>query len=88
MADCECLTSRNPPRGTVADPPLLLLCPCGRLPIEVVPGGLSFGCGRVVPELGDEDDTALVVVAATSIGFHDPTDPATRPATWDTREGH
>ena len=28
--------------------------PYGKLlPIEVVTGGLTFGCGRVVPELGD-----------------------------------
>jgi len=63
--------------------------PYGRLlPIEVVPGGLTFGCGRIVPELGDADDTALVVVAAVSIGYHDATDPATQPARWDTRDGH
>ena len=38
---------------------LAAVFPYGRLlPIEVVPGGLTFGCGRVVPELGDEDDTA------------------------------
>ena len=35
--------------------------PYGRLlPIEVVVGGLTFGSGRVVPELGDTDDTAIV----------------------------
>ena len=31
-------------------------------------GGLSYGSGRVVSELGDEDDVALVVCAAVSIG--------------------
>jgi hypothetical protein len=28
--------------------------------------------GRVVPELGDTDDTAVIVAAAISIGYHDP----------------
>lgn len=64
--------------------------PYGRLlPVEVIHGGLTYGCGRsrrtlvgpkprpsqvvlvprrVVTELGDEDDTAIVVVAAVSIG--------------------
>jgi len=49
--------------------------PYGRLlPIDVVTGGLTFGCSRVVPELGDTDDTAIVAVAALSIGYHDPSD--------------
>ena len=35
--------------------------PYGKLlPIEVVDGGLTFGCGRVVPELGCVDDTTLL----------------------------
>jgi uncharacterized protein (TIGR02058 family) len=47
--------------------------PYGKLlPIEVVSGGLTFGCGRIVPELGDTDDTAIVAVAVISIGYHDP----------------
>ena len=65
--------------------------PYGKLlPIDVVPGGLAYGSGRVVTELGDADgdDTALVAVACVSIGYHDPTDESTRPATWDTRDGH
>lgn len=62
--------------------------PYGRLlPIDVVAGGLAFGCGRVVPELGDEDDTALVVVAAVTVGYHDPLE-GERPKAWDTRDGH
>ena len=47
--------------------------PYGRLlPIEMVEGGLTFSSGRVVAELGDQDDTAVVVNAAVSIGYHDP----------------
>jgi uncharacterized protein (TIGR02058 family) len=62
--------------------------PYGKLlPIEVVHGGLAFGCGRVVPELGDEDDTAIVVVASVSIGYHDP-EGSDRPEAWSTRDGH
>lgn len=57
------------------------------LPIEVVPGGLAFGSGRVVPELGDTDDTALVVCACVSIGFHDPAE-GDAPRVWSTRDGH
>eukprot|EP00580_Thalassiosira_gravida_P008181 CAMPEP_0201650562 /NCGR_PEP_ID=MMETSP0493-20130528/41432_1 /ASSEMBLY_ACC=CAM_ASM_000838 /TAXON_ID=420259 /ORGANISM="Thalassiosira gravida, Strain GMp14c1" /LENGTH=183 /DNA_ID=CAMNT_0048126703 /DNA_START=251 /DNA_END=802 /DNA_ORIENTATION=+ len=44
--------------------------PYGRLlPIEVVVGGLSFNTGRVVRELGDEDDLAACVAACVSIGY-------------------
>lgn len=42
------------------------------LPIEVIPGGLTYASGRVVTELGDTDDTAVIVAAAVSIGYHDP----------------
>ena len=63
--------------------------PYGRLlPIEVGVGGLTFGCGRVVPELGDEDDTAIIAVAAVSLGYHDPSDSSSAPRTWDTRDGY
>ena len=63
--------------------------PYGKLlPIEVVTGGLTFGSGRVVPELGDEDDTAIVAVAAVSLGYHEPSDAASTPPRWDTRDGH
>ena len=63
--------------------------PYGRLlPIEVVTGGLTFGCGRVVPELGDSDDTAIVAVAAVSLGYHDKTDAAAKPRAWNTKDGH
>lgn len=44
--------------------------PYGRLlPIEVVVGGLAFPTGRIVTELGDEDDNAICVVASVSIGY-------------------
>ena len=63
--------------------------PYGRLlPIEVAPGGFTFGCGRVVPELGDEDDTATAAVAAALLGYHDHSDTSTTPRAWDTRDGH
>lgn len=63
--------------------------PYGRLlPIEVGVGGLTFGCGRVVPELGDVDDTAIVAVAAVSLGYHDPDSDDAAPRAWDTRDGH
>jgi len=63
--------------------------PYGKLlPIEVVPGGLTFGCGRVVPELGDTDDTAIVAVASVSLGYHEPSDASTTPRQWSTTDGH
>ena len=44
--------------------------PYGRLlPMEVVIGGLSFNTGRIVRELGDEDDLAVCVAACVSIGY-------------------
>eukprot|EP01094_Clydonella_sp_ATCC50884_P011109 TRINITY_DN20901_c0_g1_i1.p1 TRINITY_DN20901_c0_g1~~TRINITY_DN20901_c0_g1_i1.p1 ORF type:complete len:112 (+),score=30.75 TRINITY_DN20901_c0_g1_i1:34-336(+) len=60
------------------------------LPIEVVPGGLTYPCGRVVPELGDAegDDTALVVCAAVSIGYHDPELPSAPATPFSTSDGH
>jgi len=46
--------------------------PYGRLlPIDVVVGGLSFPTGRIVEELGDEDDMATCVAACVSIGYDD-----------------
>ena len=63
--------------------------PYGRLlPVDITVGGLTFGCGRVVPALGDTDDTAIVAVAALSLGYHDRTDQSDKPRTWDTRDGH
>ncbi len=44
--------------------------PYGRLmPIEIVVGGLAFNTGRIVRELGDEDDLAVCVAACISIGY-------------------
>eukprot|EP00873_Tetraselmis_striata_P025279 jgi/Tetstr1/445543/TSEL_033317.t1 len=65
--------------------------PYGKLlPIDTVAGGLTYGCGRVVPELGDLDDTAIVVCAAVSIGYHQAEEvpSAAGHKTWDTRDGH
>ncbi len=58
------------------------------LPIEVVTGGLTYGCGRVISELGDTDETAIVVAAAVSIGYHDPQFKSDAAEAWDTRDGH
>ena len=57
------------------------------LPLEVVPGGLTYGCGRVVSELGDIDDVAIVVNVAVSIGYHDPTFKGDGHVIHDTRDG-
>ena len=44
--------------------------PYGKLlPIEVVPGGLTFQSGRVVKELGDAGDMAVIVVASVKVGY-------------------
>lgn len=44
--------------------------PYGKLmPIEVVVGGLLFPTGRIVRELGDENDVAICVAASISIGY-------------------
>mmetsp|Transcript_5987 Transcript_5987/g.17651 ORF Transcript_5987/g.17651 Transcript_5987/m.17651 type:complete len:194 (-) Transcript_5987:8-589(-) len=57
---------------------------------EVVPGGLAYGSGRVVPELGDADDQAVCCVAAVSIGYDSGAGGGGgfAPRTWDTRDGH
>ena len=45
--------------------------PYGKLlPIEIVPGGLGFHSGRIVEELGDEDDVGICCVACVSIGYN------------------
>jgi uncharacterized protein (TIGR02058 family) len=62
--------------------------PYGQLmPIQSVIGGLTFNSGRVVPELGDTDDTAVIVAAAISIGYHDP-DGADGHKIYSTADGH
>ncbi len=65
--------------------------PYGRLlPIRVVVGGLSFPTGRIVTELGDEDDHAICVAASVSIGYDngERTDLATHHKTYNTRDGY
>uniref|UniRef100_A0A7S2YNZ4 Uncharacterized protein n=1 Tax=Entomoneis paludosa TaxID=265537 RepID=A0A7S2YNZ4_9STRA len=42
------------------------------LPLEVVPGGLSFHTGRVVEELGDTNDVGVCVAACVTLGYDDP----------------
>jgi uncharacterized protein (TIGR02058 family) len=50
--------------------------PYGRLlPIEIVRGGgLEFHSGRIVEELGDEDDIGICCVACVSIGYNNNND--------------
>ena len=46
--------------------------PYGKLlPFEICVGGLSFHTGRVVEELGDENDEAICVAACVSLGYGD-----------------
>eukprot|EP00531_Pseudo-nitzschia_arenysensis_P007856 CAMPEP_0116136724 /NCGR_PEP_ID=MMETSP0329-20121206/11879_1 /TAXON_ID=697910 /ORGANISM="Pseudo-nitzschia arenysensis, Strain B593" /LENGTH=243 /DNA_ID=CAMNT_0003631615 /DNA_START=149 /DNA_END=880 /DNA_ORIENTATION=+ len=46
--------------------------PYGKLlPIQVTTGGLEFHSGRVVEELGDQDDVGICCVACVSIGYND-----------------
>ncbi|CAB9515352.1 Conserved hypothetical protein (Lin0512_fam) [Seminavis robusta] len=60
------------------------------LPIQIVPGGLDFGTGRVVEELGDTNDKAVCVVACVSIGYGEPDDEngATLHKTYNTKDGY
>jgi len=66
--------------------------PYGRLlPIDVVVGGLSFPTGRIVTELGDEDDMAVCVAASVSIGYDNGSrrdGNAGAHKTYDTTEGY
>jgi len=39
------------------------------LPIQIQVGGLAFPTGRIVHELGDQDDVAVCVAACISIGY-------------------
>jgi uncharacterized protein (TIGR02058 family) len=46
--------------------------PYGKLlPIEMEVGGLAFPTGRVVEELGDEDDVGICVAACVTLGYMD-----------------
>jgi uncharacterized protein (TIGR02058 family) len=45
--------------------------PYGKLlPIQIEVGGLEFHTGRVVEELGDDDDVGICCVACVSIGYN------------------
>lgn len=44
------------------------------LPIEVTTGGLEFATGRIVEELGDQDDIGVCAVACVSIGYNNKTE--------------
>jgi uncharacterized protein (TIGR02058 family) len=66
--------------------------PYGRLlPFEVVVGGLTFHTGRIVRELGDNDDLAVCVAACVSIGYdsegREGDDSGTIHKQYDTKDG-
>jgi uncharacterized protein (TIGR02058 family) len=49
--------------------------PYGKLlPFEICVGGLSFHTGRIVTELGDENDEGICVAACISLGYGDDDD--------------
>jgi uncharacterized protein (TIGR02058 family) len=64
--------------------------PYGRLlPIEVVKGGLEFHSGRVVEELGDDDDVGICCVACVSIGYNkNDDDSGAGHKTFNTKDGY
>lgn len=63
--------------------------PYGKLmPIEVVVGGLLFPTGRIVRELGDEDDVAICVAASISLGYDSGDRSKSSHKTYDTNDGH
>lgn len=65
--------------------------PYGRLlPIQVVRGGLKFHSGRVVEELGDENDVGICCVACVSIGYNKDNDDRDGRGhkTHSTKDGH
>ena len=65
--------------------------PYGRLlPIEVVRGGLEFHSGRVVEELGDQDDVGICCVACVSIGYNkdDESESTSGHKTYNTKDGY
>lgn len=60
------------------------------LPIQVVLGGLSFPTGRIVRELGDQNDTAVCVAASVAIGYDNGKERShnnIKHATYDTADG-
>lgn len=60
--------------------------PYGKLlPLEITVGGLSFHTGRVVEELGDEDDVGVCVVASVSLGYGNE---AKGHTTYNTKDGY
>jgi uncharacterized protein (TIGR02058 family) len=62
--------------------------PYGKLlPIELSVGGLAFHTGRVVEELGDDNDLGICVAACVSVGYGSPEDGATH-ATFSTKDGY
>ena len=70
-------TAATMPQPMMVDPlQIAKVFPYGRLlPIEMVVGGLSFSTGRLVPELGDIDDSAICVAACVSIGYNNQSHP-------------
>lgn len=66
--------------------------PYGKLmPIQVTVGGLLFPTGRIVRELGDENDTAICVAASVSLGYDSGErneDSKTKHKTYDTKDGY
>ena len=79
------------PPGLAIDPlEVAKVFPYGRLlPIEIATGGLEFHSGRVVEELGDDDDVGICCVASVSIGYNDEEN-ATRGGhkTYSTKDGY
>jgi uncharacterized protein (TIGR02058 family) len=69
--------------------------PYGKLlPFEVCVGGLSFHTGRVVEELGDENDEGICVAACISLGYGDDdddddvTDQSKKHRRYNTKDGY
>ena len=62
------------------------------LPIEVTTGGLEFATGRIVEELGDQDDIGVCAVACVSIGYNKETEDENNNPTshkvFSTKEGY
>ena len=67
--------------------------PYGKLlPIEITRGGLEFHSGRVVEELGDQDDVGICCVACVSIGYRKQDDDnettSSGHTTYNTKDGY